>query len=290
MRRVAAGAAVVLLLAGVVAGCGGAVHRTAAPPPVKAVHETLPDYARTQLDSMLGLDQTKGADLSGSFMCVVSVSSRKVRKCTATELVAGRASQLRYQAALAPAPGQEPQAVAALKLPYGFRELLIAWRSKTGLLCMSAARVSVGTVDTPFGPCVLAGERAAGYPENPLSPRCRAVCLSSGFDGVAGTNAYYLAGVVPASATALNVTVGGGGVITYPLRGPLLPGTGSRVFMTKLGARSWRRIELLRGKTVVATETMVPKMAAFADCEEKYAGSRVKVHACTAKARALPGP
>lgn len=57
MRRVAAGAAVVLL----VAGCGGAAHRTAAPPPVKAVHEALPDSVRTQLDGMLGLDQTKGA-------------------------------------------------------------------------------------------------------------------------------------------------------------------------------------------------------------------------------------
>ncbi len=290
MRRVAAGAAVVLLLAGLVAGCGGAAHRTVAPPPVKVVHETLPDYARTQLDSMLGLDQTKGADLSGSFMCVVSVSSRKVRKCSAAELVAGRASQLRYQAALAPAPGQEPRAVAALRLPYGFRELLIAWRSKTGLLCMSAARVSVGTVDTPFGPCVVAGERAAGYPDNPLSPRCRAVCLSAGFDGVAGTNAYYLAGTVPPGATALRVTLGGGDVITYPLRGPLLPGTGSRVFMAKLGARSWRRVELLRGKTVLATERMAPKMAAFSDCQDRYTADRSKLNACYAKARALTGP
>ena len=290
MRRVAAGAAVVLLLAGVVAGCGGAAHRTAAPPPVKVVHETLPDYVRTQLDGMLGLDQTKGADLSGSFMCVVSVSSRKVRKCSAAELAAGRATQLRYQAALAPAPGQEPRAVAALRLPYGFRELLIAWRSKSGLLCMSAARVSVGTVDAPFGPCVVAGERAAGYPDNPLSPRCRAVCLSAGFDGVAGTNAYYLAGIVPPSATALRVTVGGGDVITYPLRGPLLRGRGAAVFMTKLGARSWRRVELLRGKTVVATETMVPKMAAFSDCQDKYAADRSKLQCLLREGPRPPGP
>ena len=59
--------------------------------------------------------------------------------------------------------------------------------------------------------------------------------------------------------------------------------------MTKLGARGWRRIELVRGKTVVATDAMLPKMAAFADCEDKYAGSRAKVNACSdAKARALP--
>jgi hypothetical protein len=280
----------VLLLAGVEAGCGGAAHRTAAPPPVKTVHEALPDYVKTQLDSMIGLDTSKGANLAGSFMCVVKVASAKVRKCTASELAAGRATQLQYQAALAPAPGQEPRAVAALRLPYGFRELLIAWRSKAGLLCMSAARVSVGTVDAPFGPCVVAGERAAGYPENPLSPRCRAVCLSAGIDGVAGPDAYYLAGIVPASATALRVTVGGGDVITYPLRGPLLPGTGSRVFMTKLGARGWRRVELVRGKTVVATEAMLPKMAAFSDCQDKYGTDRSKLNACSDKARAAAGP
>jgi hypothetical protein len=291
MRRVAVGAAVVLLLAGVVAGCGGAAHRTASAPPVAAVRESLPDPVKTQLDSMIGLDRTKGADLMGSYVCVGSVSSKKVRKCTAAELVAGRASEVRYQGAVAPAPGEEPTAVAALRLPYGFRELLIAWRSTSGLLCMSAARVSVGTVDTPFGPCVVAGERAAGYPENPLSPRCRSVCLSAGFDQVAGADTYYLAGIVPPSATALRVTVGGGDVITYPLRGPLLPGTTSRVFMANLGGRDWRRVELVRGKTVVATETMSPKMAAFWDCQEKYADSdRSKLEACSAKARALPGP
>jgi len=285
MRRVAVGAAVVLLLA----GCGGAGHRAAAPP-VTAVHEALSDYVRTQLDSMLGLDRTKGSYLTTVFMCAVSVTSTKVRKCTAAELAAGRASQLRFQAALAPAQGQEPTAVAALRLPYGYRELLIAWRSASGRLCMSAARVSVGTVDAPFGPCVVAGDRAAGYPTNPLNPRCGAVCLSAGFDDVAGTNSYYLAGTVPPSATALRVTVGGGGMITYPLRGPLLPGTESRVFMAQLGARGWRRVELLRGKTVVATETMVPKMTAFWDCHDKYPTDRSKLNACSAKAEAAVGP
>jgi hypothetical protein len=86
------------------------------------------------------------------------------------------------------------------------------------------------------------------------------------------------------------VTLGGGDVVTYPLHGPLLRGTKSRVFMAKLGARGWRRVELLRGKTVVATETMVPKMAAFSDCQDKYAADRSKLNACSAKARALPGP
>jgi hypothetical protein len=286
MSRVAAGAAGVLLLA----GCGGAAHRTAAPPPVKAVREALRDYVRTQLDGMIGLGVSKGANLAGSFMCVVNVTSTKVRRCTAAELATGRASQLRYQRAMAPAPGEEPRAVAALQLPYGFRELLIAWRSKSGLLCMSAARVSVGSVDAPFGPCVVAGERAADYPANPLSPRCGAVCLSAGIDDVAGPGMYYLAGTVPRSATALRVTVGGGDVITYPLHGPLLPGTGSRVFMAKLGARSWRRVELLRDKTVVATETMSPKMAAFSDCQEKYAADRSKLSACSVEARAVSGP
>jgi hypothetical protein len=254
------------------------------------VHEALPDYVRTQLDGMLGLDRTKGSHLTGSFMCAVSVTSTKVRKCTAAELVAGRASQRRYQAALAPAAGQKPAAVAALRLPYGYRELLIAWRSASGLLCMSAARVSVGTVDAPFGPCVVAGDRAAGYPADPLSPRCRAVCLSAGFDDVAGTNSYYLAGTVPPSATALRVTLGGGRVITYPLQGPLLTGTKSRVFMAKLGAHGWRRIDLLRGKTVVATETMAPKMVAFWNCQDKYAGSLARAHACSTKAEAAVGP
>ncbi len=286
MRRVAAGAAGVLLLA----GCGGAAHRTAAPPPVKAVHEALPDYVRKQLDGMIGLDASKGADLTGNFMCVVSVTSKKVRKCTAAELATGRASQLQYQRAMAPAPGEEPRAVAALRLPYGFRELLIVWRSASGRLCMSAARVSGGTVDAPFGPCVVAGDRAAGYPANPLNPRCGTVCLSAGFDDVAGTNSYYLAGTVPPSATALRVTLGGGDVVTYPLHGPLLTGTKSRVFMAKLGALGWRRVELLRGKTVVATETMVPKMAAFWDCHDKYPADRSKAHACSVKAEAAAGP
>ena len=252
--------------------------------------EPLPDHVKAQLDSMIGLDRTKGADLTGSFMCVVPATSTKVKKCTAAELVAGRASQLRYQAAVAPAQGQEPRTVAALRLPDGFRELLIAWWSPSGLLCMSAARVSGGTLNPPFGPCVVAGERAAGYPENPLSPRCRAVCLSAGLENVAGAEAYYLAGIVPPSATALRVTVGGGDVTTYPLRGPLLLGTGSRVFMTTLGAHNWRRVDLFRGTRVVATQTMLPKMAAFEDCEDKYEGDLAKLRACSAKAEAAAGP
>jgi hypothetical protein len=35
---------------------------------------------------------------------------------------------------------------------------------------------------------------------------------------------------------------------------------------------------------------MVPKMAAFWDCQDKYAGDRAKLNACSAKARARPGP
>jgi hypothetical protein len=254
------------------------------------VHEALPDNVKTQLDAMLGLDASKGADLAGSYMCVVKTTATKVRKCTAAEIATGRASQIRYQQAVAPAQGEEPTTVAALRLQYGFRRLLIAWRSKTGLLCMSSARVSVGNVDAPFGPCVVAGDHAAGYPTDPLSPRCRLICLHSGFDDVAGTEGYHLAGTVPRGATALRVTLRGGDVTTYPLRGPLLPGTKSRVFMAELGARGWRRVELVRGKTVVATETMSPKMAAFWDCVERYPAGSSKLRVCSAKARALPGP
>jgi hypothetical protein len=180
--------------------------------------------------------------------------------------------------------------VAALRLPYGFRRLLIAWWSRTGLLCMSATGASAGGVNAPFGPCVVAGDRAAGYPDDPLSPRCRVICLHSGFDSVAGTEGYYLAGTVPLDATALRVTVRGGDVTTYPLRGPRLPETTSRIFMAELGASGWRRVELVRGTSVVATETMSPKMAAFWDCVERYPAGSSKRRVCSAKARALPGP
>lgn len=288
MRRVAAGAAGVLLLA----GCGGAAHRTAAPPPVRAVDEALPQNLQGQLDGMLGLPQPKGSDVSVSEMCVVKLTAKmKPRPCTPAEIAAGRVKARRFEQAIVPAQAEAPRVVAALRLPYGFRELLIAWWTRSGRLCMSTAGVSAGNMDEPFGPCVAAADRAAGYPADPRNPPCGAVCLSVGNENVAGTNGYYLAGTVPPGATALRVTVGGGSVTTYPLRGPLIPGTHRRVFMAETGAHAWRRLEILSGKTVVATQEMPPREAAFQDCEERYAASDFsKLRACSAKARALPGP
>lgn len=292
MRRVAAGAAAVLLLA----GCGGAAHRTAAPPPVKAVNETPPRDVLAQIDQLTGVTPPTGSDVNLAQLCVVLVkqtAKAKPRHCTAAEISAGQAQTRRFQQALAPAQAEAPRVVAVLRLPYGFRQLLIAWWTRSGRLCMSAAGSLTSAIDQPFGPCRAVADRAYGNRsmDDPSVPPCAAVCLYAGLGSLAGTTGYYLAGTVPGDATSLRVTVGGGAVTTYPLRGPFLAGTGSRIFMARIGPRDWRKLEVLRDKTVVSTQAMSPRTAAFQDCEEKYSGSSfAKLRSCSVKARDLPGP
>ena len=292
MRRVGVGAAVVLLLA----GCGGAAHRTAAPPPIKAVNEAPPRDVLAEIDQLTGVTPPTNADVNLSQLCVVLVkltAKAKPRHCTAAEIAAGQASARRFQQAIAPAQGEVPRVVAVLRLPYGFRQLLIVWPTRSGRLCMSAAGSLTTAVDEPFGPCRAVADRAAGQGsmDDPSVPPCAAICVYAGLGSLAGTSGYYLAGTVPADATSLRVTVGGGAVTTYPLRGPFLPGTRSRVFMSQIGARDWRKLELLRDKTVVSTQVMPARAAAFQDCGEKYSGSNsAKLRSCSARARALPGP
>jgi hypothetical protein len=210
--------------------------------------------------------------------------------CTKAQLARIGALIQRYNLAVRPMAGQPPRVAAALLLPYGYRELLVAWRGSSGRVCMSAADARGGGATEPFGPCVATARLPANFTADPLEP-CGAICLTNSSADTAGTSAYLLAGTVTPAATSLRVTVGGGAVTTYPLRGPLLRGTRDRVFMTLLGPRNWRRIELLHGSTVVATKTMPARMAAYSDCQEEYgATDRTKYAACVRKVQASAKP
>ena len=227
--------------------------------------------------------------LQTQFVCGVTAKGKTVR-CTKAQLARIEALIERYNRAVRPTQGQSPRVAAVLRLPYGYRELLLAWRGHSGRVCMSAAEAPGGSTTEPFGPCVAAARLPAKFTADPLEP-CGAICLADSSTETAGTNAYLLAGTVAPVATSLRVTVGGGAVTTCPLLGPLLRGTRSRVFMTVLGSRNWRRIELLRDSTVVATKTMAARMAAYSDCAEEYADSnRSRYDACVRKVKESAKP
>ena len=133
------------------------------------------------------------------------------------------------------------------------RGALLVWRTRSQRLCFTTARPSHGG-GTVFGPCVGS---------------CDDICLRSSGAGHSLTSIeFLLAGTVRRDATALRITRSRGAPTEYPLRGPLVPGTSRRIFMLWLGRNDWRRLELLRGGSVVAEQRMPAAMAASSDCQE----------------------
>jgi hypothetical protein len=282
----------IVLVAG---GCGGgAAHRTAAAPPVRAVDEAPPAQARQELAQYLvawkpGSASGLTTKLKTQVVCGVTGNGKTV-PCTTAQIARLQALGLRYARAVSLARGESPRVAAVLRLPYGYRELLLVWHGSGGRLCLSATEDPGGDLVEPFGPCLRAARLPFQYTADPLQP-CDAICLGNGSVETVGASKFVLAGTVAPAATAIRVTVGGGAVTTYPLRGPLLRGTRSRVFMTVLGVRNWRTIELLHGSTILATKTMPPRMAGYSDCSEEYgATDRAKYAACVAKVKASTKP
>jgi hypothetical protein len=281
-----------LPIALVAAVCGGAPHRTAAPPPIRAADAAPPPLVLQDLRQNLDLASTGAATTSMHTTFSCDAGGGKTRPCTKAEIARIGAVTRLYDRATTPTRMSAVRVVAVLRLPYGYRELLLAWPTRSGRQCLSVAQDPGGGASSPFGPClrVLPGANLGSFGLGDALEPCGAICLSSWTVEVGLPSKYVLAGTVAPRATALRVTVGGGAVTTYPLRGPLLHGAHERIFMAVVGLRSWRRLELLRGTSVVATQVMSAREAAFQDCTELLDNDFTKLKECDAKARSLPGP
>jgi len=276
VRHVAYAAAAVLLLA----GCGGSVHRMGRVPPRDVSRQLA-----TLLDPRAVTAPRRGCVPASVF------AAGSIEPCSPGDSAVYMRETRRLLRELAPAKGQAPGVVSELPLARGDRELLVAWKATDGRVCMIPAHVDAGRLDEPFGlgdpfgPCMAPAARSSGVAGTwgDATRPCRLLCLEDWYSRLGFT----LVGSADERATALRITVGGGAVKTVPLRGPLLAGTGSRIVMLELGKRSWRRIELIRGGTVVARRALPAMVGAQQDCVETYTAP-VKVLACLRKADRIP--
>ena len=275
----------------VAAGCGGAPHRTAPPPPIRAVDEAPPPLVLQDLRLYFHPGSSGGGtttSLQTSFVCAAGTG--KPRTCTRKEVASIEAVTRLFDRETEPTRMSAVRVVAVLRLASGYRELLLAWPTSSGRQCLSVGENPGGDAGYPFGPCLRAESRLGTAALGGALQPCGVICLASWTVETDVPAEYVLAGVVAPQATGLRVTVGGGAVTTYPLRGPLLRGTRERIFMAVVGRRSWRRLELLRGKRVLATQVMPAREAAYQDCTELLGNDLSKLKACAAEARGLPGP
>ncbi len=195
---------------------------------------------------------------------------------SAAELAKFAAEERTYDEAIRPADEGDVRVVASLALAEGGHEVLLAWHNRSGQVCWQADELDANGSSGgsgPNGPCARAAQLAA-YPETAkdvsLEEACDSICLTSdeaGSDPKA--TSFVLVGTVGAAADALRVTLAGGSTATYPLVGPTIPGTDTRVFMAELGANDWRKLELARGGRIVRTVEMPALMAADEDCMAK---------------------
>jgi hypothetical protein len=226
MRRGVPVLAVALVLTGSAA---------AAPaPPIKVVNLAPSRAVKTALAIQLGLATTPGKSTSS---CVTWTKGHPAKPCSAAQQAKLDAQATAHQAMLRCGPFSPPRVVAELPLLGSAGQAqLVAWRTNSGRLCFELAEPH-GT-SAAFGPCDAA---------------CGPICLASNGSGPnARLLTYVLGGSVSSRGTAVRVVESGGRVATYPLRGPLVPGPSSRIFMLELGSRDWRRIDLLRGAAVIA--------------------------------------
>jgi hypothetical protein len=214
--------------------------------------------------SLRALDQPASASAMGlvrlSFggrpgMGVIVAVMCKPGPCKADDTAKAEALEAQREAAIRPARGTSPRAVAALRNT----AFLLAWRNHASEPCFFVARGRV-TGDTlsgssVFGPCV----------HDRVQP-CTAICLSSGGTGPTRRSiTYLLAGTVSGAATALRVTTRRA-TTTYLLRGPLWRDTGRRLFMLDLGRNDYRMLELMRGHDVIDSRTLPAFEASVEDC------------------------
>jgi hypothetical protein len=167
-----------------------------------------------------------------------------------------KAQQQRYFDSIRPAPDSPPRVVAKLALRDGGQGLFIAWRNGSGSLCwqVEEQHPDNGGGGGPAGPCADVHG-------------CDAICLNSGASGI--PTDWMLTGTVAADADELRVTRADGAVVTYPLAGPVLPDSSSRVFMLELGRSDWRKLELVRDGAVVETANMPAAQAVWEVCLDR---------------------
>ncbi len=237
----------------------------AAAPPIRAADKAPPRLLRMQLALELGLPRAERLGVSGAeYACTPS-------PCTPADIAKLKVQIAARQDAMRPAPGTEPRVVAELS----GSAILLAWRNGVDRLCLAAWRLARGG-GAVFGPCL------------PQGTECAEICLRS--DGSGPDRAsieYLLAGTVRRDASALRITRSRGPVTQYRLQGPVIRGTGRRVFMLELGHSDWRRLELLRGDTVVAVQDMPRWQAAAEDCQERYTTDSQLI-ACVKRAAPFP--
>jgi hypothetical protein len=154
-------------------------------------------------------------------------------------------------------PESPPRAIAELQLrgrnPRTAARLN-AWRNHSGQLCLET-QVN-GANSAPFGPCL---------PGRP----CAKICVQLLQTKTGGEALYLLGGVLASGNDTLRVTTEDGHVSTYEVTGPVVPGFSDyRVFMLDLGRNLYRRLELLAGDHVAATETLSAAQIGALRCNE----------------------
>jgi len=163
----------------------------------------------------------------------------------------------KLQQAVTPEKGSKPRAIAELRLPArgsNARARLIAWRNRSGRLCLETQVDSVNS--DPFGPCV---------PGRPCQKMCERLLQTK----TGGEALYLLGGVVASANDRFELTTDDGRLETFGLSGPVVPGfPGYRVFMLDLGRSLYRRLELLAHDQVVAEETLTPAQIRSLRCNE----------------------
>jgi hypothetical protein len=277
MRRALLLGAAVLL-----SGCGAAATRSApasAPvladspaPPIASADAPAPAWVVGYVDGTLGTS-TSGTDAWTCYMPLAtpgSATTRPTPPCgppSAEQKAEVASAQKLFLAGVRPVSGSEPRVVATLPLAEGGTASFIAWLGGSGQPCW-ATEVKVGQGGGgggPEGPCTLrSADAGVGRPP------CDALCLDSSGGGDAGRTIHVLAGTVPASAEALRVTLAGGAQATYPLVGPVFPGSADRrIFLLDLGAVDWRTLELVDAGAVDRTVRMPAEEVAFEVCSEK---------------------
>ena len=242
----------------VLAGCGGG-SRHAAAPHVVAVDAPAPGWVGRMFHPP---PPSRSHTVT---VCLDTVGNGKPATSTCTPTAAQKAQlaaqEKRYLASIMPVAGSTPRTVARLALRGGGRASFVAWRTAGGPCWVVSIALGGGG---PSGSCLHTFANAGA-----AQGRCDALCLSSSGGGTTlASFEYVLAGTVPARGERIRIAFADGSRAAYPLDGPLLRGAPDRrVFMLDLGpSDSWRRVEVVRGGTVVARLAMPRELAAFDDC------------------------
>jgi hypothetical protein len=288
--RTALAVGAVLLLV----GCGGNVDErpaatgppivaTEPPPPITAIDEPAPELVEWSLNAMFSEpitdddknENTKAADITVD--CATSTSiggstedeSEETTADCPPPLTAEQSEELRqmqktWRAALSPAPGTHPRSIAELPLTTGGRAVFVTWRNSAGELCTETETETDGGGGggSPSGPCLSAG----------FGLECGQMCVASSGSGGAEGLQYLLTGLVPAGGEAARVKLAGGAIRTFPLTGPVIPGSGFRALMIELGRRDWRSLELIENGRVTERTEMPAAQAAMEDCMDETPG------------------